>query len=219
MNNEIFDALYFLKQGQNKLEDLPEVVKRSCGSTFKADLYMQNRDYKSLLKFTNEVALDSTFNELSRPYYKAEAYFAMGRDDSARMYAKAYLRVRTKKPELKLVTEFVAGGKDAPMHGILGEKIELRELLPFPEKQIEQDLIFQLIIRFIELDHLVYLQEYRKATEKLEQINREFPLYGNYSPLNLPMYDRIKKEYPRFQEVINRLKIPPKVSETNRLKM
>lgn len=219
LNNKVFDVLYSLKQSQNKLEDLPEVVKRSCGGTFKADLYMQRRDYKSLLKFTNEVALDSTFNELSLPYYKAEAYFAMGREDSARMYAKAYFKVRTKKPELKLVNEYFATGKDAPMHGILGEKIELRELLPFPEKQIEQDLALQAYIMYYELNHLVYLREYQKAAEKLEQTNRYFPLFGNYIWLNLPMYDRIKNEYPRFQEVINGLKIPPKVAEASRLKM
>ena len=108
---------------------------------------------------------------------------------------------------------------DADMLGILDNEEDLAPYLNLPEKQIKQDLEVQVRIAVREIRYLVFKREYDEATTKLEQLNRNIPQYGDYNWLNLPMYDRIKEEYPLFQEAINNLKLPPKVSEIDPLKM
>jgi len=105
------------------------------------------------------------------------------------------------------------------MHGVLENKENLASWLDMPEKQVEQDLRAQASIAVLEIRHLVFRCDYEQATTKLEQLNRNIPQFGHYNWLNLPLYDRIKEEYPLFQDAINNLKLPPKVSEIDPLKM
>jgi len=60
---------------------------------------------------------------------------------------------------------------------------------------------------------------YQAAGEQLQAMNREYPQMGDYAWLNWPIYDRIKEEYPPFQDIINNLILPPKLTEENPLKM
>ena len=50
------------------------------------------------------------------------------------------------------------------------------------------------------------------ATEKLLELNLNYPQYGDYASLyNLPEFDKIKKEHPPFLEALNNLKLPMKL--------
>jgi len=61
--------------------------------------------------------------------------------------------------------------------------------------------------------------QYKEAGELLRSMNKDYPKVGAYAWLNLPIYDRIKEEYPPFQDIINNLQMPPKLTEVDRLKM
>ena len=70
--------------------------------------------------------------------------------------------------------------------------------------------------------HAVYFamtQQYPKANELLKQLNKDYPQVGDYRWLNNPLFDRIKKEYPQFQETINQIRLPPKLTDSNPSKM
>ena len=83
----------------------------------------------------------------------------------------------------------------------------------------DEDLVRQWRKKSIEVLISTLFQDYETATNILKEMNQEFPEIGNYQWLNAPRYDRIKEEYPPFQEAINALQMPPKLSEIERLKM
>ena len=55
-------------------------------------------------------------------------------------------------------------------------------------------------------------RNYKAATELLKSINKDYPNFGDYAFLyNSARFDRIKKEYPPFQQALNELKMPMKL--------
>ena len=61
------------------------------------------------------------------------------------------------------------------------------------------------------ISFLILSGNYAEATQALKAINKEFPQVGDYGWLNLPIYDRIKSEYPAFREALSHLKTPPRI--------
>lgn len=60
--------------------------------------------------------------------------------------------------------------------------------------------------------------EYREATAKLIQLNQQYPDFNRYNGFNDPVYDKMKKEYPPFQEALNNLKRKPVLDIGNSIK-
>lgn len=59
------------------------------------------------------------------------------------------------------------------------------------------------------LVHII-LKEYAKAAEELNNLNKEFPNFGDYGKfMNYPLSDKIRKEYPPFQKALANLKRNP----------
>jgi len=84
---------------------------------------------------------------------------------------------------------------------------------------LDEDLTRQWLLKLYELTFMTINGNYEAAGEQLQTMNREYPQMGNYAWLNLPIYDRIKEEYPPFIDIINNLRLPPKLTEENPLKM
>ena len=105
------------------------------------------------------------------------------------------------------------------MNSILGdEKAVLeRDISPWVNPDKDRQTQFNL-----KTGHVVYFamtQQYSKANELLKQLNKDYPQVGDYRWLNNPLFDRIKKEYPQFQETINQIRLPPKLTDSNPSKM
>ena len=65
--------------------------------------------------------------------------------------------------------------------------------------------------KFLTILLLSLLKEYSEATKVLIQLNRELPEYGGYDSFSLPYFDRIKNEYPPFQEALNSINRQPMI--------
>ncbi len=215
LNSNLTDQLYGSKMNQSYLEELPEPVKNIYGNKYKADLLLQQRDYQTLGKFLNSVSPDTAFGEPSKNYYKAITHFLLHRDDSAKYYAKQFVNANQENSTL-----FNAYFRSLEMNSILGKRKEADDLITsnFSRQNLEEDLQTQWTIKAHRMHSCVLSLEYEKANKMLKEMNRNYPQVGNYNWLNLPIYDRIKKEHPPFLEAINQLKYPPKVMEDNVLK-
>jgi tetratricopeptide (TPR) repeat protein len=125
----------------------------------------------------------------------AAAFFNLGQMDSARYCAEVALKYQPNKnnPGLKILAA----------------------------RDIQQALRF--IDEFIFLDDdeakcnemslaifaYQFFGQYEKATSTLIKLNNDYPEYGNYGWVNAPFQDKIKKEYPPFQQAVNNLKRKP----------
>jgi len=182
-------------------------------------LLREKRNYVELSTFLDTVKLDSTFNILSLNYYKAFNHYNLKQDDSSRYYANKYLSILENEPELRIPFKLNFWCK-YQMLSIIGSKDEAIKYLwdPFIES-LDEDLTRQWALKSTELMFMAINGNYEAAGEQLQAMNREYPKMGDYAWLNLPIYDRIKEEHPPFIDIINNLRLPPKLTEENPMKM
>lgn len=129
--------------------------------------------------------------------WKAHAFFGLGIQDSVKHYGQFVLDQYPDPDILALL-----GNKEKAM-GILQE--EIKTLAP-------SNRMIYCHIRRNEIILLAVLGEYDEATQRLKDLNREYPGYGRYGYLhNDPRMDKIKREYPKFVEALNGLKLPPRL--------
>jgi len=179
---------------------------------------VKKRNYIELSTFLDTVKLDSTFNILSLNYYKALSHYNLKYDDSSRYYANKYLSILENESELDI--PFGSFNSKYQMLSIIGSKDEAIKLFdPIYIESLDEDLYRQWRLKRYELMFMAINGNYEAAGEQLQAMNREYPKMGDYAWLNFPIYDRIKEEYPPFQDIINNLRLPPKLTEENPLKM
>jgi tetratricopeptide (TPR) repeat protein len=216
LDNENYIQLYGLKRVTNSLGELPESVKVARGNTFKADLLLQQRNFSDLNVFLDTVTLDSSLNLADHAFYKAINYFNLREDDSSRIYAQKFLNIDAK--DINIYRQFSG---HYIMFSILGLKEEANHLFAGASgiEVNHEDLIRQFGYKAWKLQYLAINGDYLEAGELLRSMNKDYPKVGAYAWLNLPIYDRIKEEYPPFQDIINNLQMPQKLKEVDRLKM
>lgn len=217
-----FGFYYDLMRNQGRLYELPDVTKKAYNKIYQADLYIQERDYQSLLEYLKVTKTDSNFNILYPPVYKAVAYAALNKVDSAKFFARQYFMLHQRFPDL---TQFELRGLpplifNIMMHGILGDKEEISHPIYFSANQLAQDKEARADVEIFNIWNMALRGDYDGATQRLKNLNKEIPEYGNYASLrSSPLLDRIKREYPLFQEALDNIILPPKATEIDRLKM
>jgi len=193
---------------------LPEEIKTRWKARYLADSLYLAKDWKSLLQTIDKLGGHPTLDygdSLYVLYYlKSYAFKQLGMNDSSKRYATQGI-LRGNKPVDRGVIL-------AMLYSLLGKpKISVEEL----HKSFTFDLIeggdrWSLNARNkYEIAIYALSGEYEKATEFILEINRDFPEDGDYGWLHKdPLFDHIKKEHPPFQEALNNLKLPRKLSET-----
>jgi len=103
---------------------------------------------------------------------------------------------------------------------ILGSEAEFRKADTHPrEANLDEDLSLQWSMDAEIVSFYAFSGKYAEATQALREVNKKFPQVGDYGFLNLPVYNRIKDEYPAFKEAIDQLKLPPRIMDTKLIKM
>ncbi len=209
LNELLFLNLYRLRRAQGTLEQLPDHVKLERGNMYSADLFLQKRDFRGLLVFLDSLKPDSSFTPGHKFYYQAMAQHLLKQDREARQNAER----ATREKGLDVL------GK-AGMFALLGNEKEFMELaIDHSGVSLSQDLSVQFADQTSLIRYYAFSGNYAKADEMLKQVNRNFPQVGDYVWLNMPTYDRIKEEYPPFLETINQLKLPPRIMDTQLIRM
>lgn len=193
------------------LENLPMEVKKwgmdavSPGG-YEILVNSQKRDWNAV-KFT----LDTM--KKSGPYGRMLGYYGAGRTDSCRRIAKRYLAgVKADpsrfRPNIAGMSYAMLGRKDKAM--------VVMDSLWFNNSNLvkikKEDLLMQARQRIAKVVVLAMAGDYPSATRMLQSVNKDFPNYGDFRPIySDPVLDRIKKEYPPFNETISGLKLPQKL--------
>lgn len=163
--------------------------------------YIQ-RDYSSIISMIDEAEI-STYVKY---HFKAQSYFLLEELDSARHYAQMYTENYTYTNYLYRPIE--------TMYAILGNKEKSMQLVKMKIEKNKRIGDYQLLCEHyvLQIRLLCLHGDFQEATEKLVDLNKKYPQFGNYAALyNLPDYDKIKKEYPPFLEALNNLKLPMKL--------
>jgi TolB-like protein len=203
LNASLSGNLYRLRQWTGTLDELPQQVKqaRRYRYTFLADKYLQDRDLDGLLRFAD--APDTAFHEERRIYYKVIGNYLLKRDDKARKLGAQYLALKGALPSRK-----------ADVLAIMGNETEFRKNFEQPGWNLEEDLSLQWNMEAEKLSFQALSGKYEEAAKALKEINRNFPQVGDYGWLNLPIFDRIKKEYPPFVTALEDLAMPPRLADS-----
>jgi TolB-like protein len=71
-----------------------------------------------------------------------------------------------------------------------------------------------------DVDLFVWGGDYKKATDKLKQLNKDYPEFRNYKRFsNNPLYDGIKKDYPEFGKALRSITMRPVPNMTDYVKL
>ena len=194
LNESLSGNLYRLRLWTGTLEELPESLKK--GESYLADRLLGQRKLPEMLKLVEE-GPDSVSRLPQRLYYRILGNYLLKRDDQVKKYGRQYLALRDDNTNRQL-----------DVMAMLGMEREFRQLLERPGKNLEEDLFLQWGIEADILSYLILSGDYAEATLALKTINQEFPQVGDYGWLSLPIYDRIKSEYPPFNDALKAMKLP-----------
>ncbi len=201
---DVAGGIYNLHYLRNTLNSLPPEVKRKVGNRYYSDSLLLKRDYRGMSNFLRKISPDSLFNQEVIIEYKLYCHYSIKEDDSVLYYARKW---DTKNQDYLLLKSAILTGESG-----LDELIKT-----FPI--YSGDLTINAMIECVKIQLAVLVRDYKKATQLLKGLNKNFPDYGNYLFLNDPVLDRIKEEYPPFNEAIKNLKLPPKLSDAEIVKM
>jgi TolB-like protein len=208
LNESLDGNLYRLRLWDGSLDQLPEAVKERRRHTFLADQLLQARDIQGLLSLMDSTP-DSLLAKRIRMYYRVIGNYLLKRDDQVRKLGAEYLKLDD--GNLNRKSEVLA---------ILGKEEEFRATFFLPlGRSMEEDLTLQWSLESEMLNFQILSGNYPDAVQRLKQINEHFPQVGDYGWLNLPIYDRIKKEHPAFAEAVSQLKLPPRIMDSKIIKM
>jgi TolB-like protein len=194
LNESLSGNLYRLRQWTGTLEELPQPIKKR--KVYLADRLLEQRKLPEFMKFI-EAAPDSLYRPPLQLYYRILGNYLLKRDDQVKKIGSQYLALNDDNLSRKL-----------EVLGMLGRETEFRQLLRQPGRNLEEDLSLRWSMDGDLLSYLILSGKYAEATAALKTINEEFPQVGDYGWLNLPIYDRIKSEYPEFNEALKALKLP-----------
>ncbi len=128
------------------------------------------------------------------------AYFSLNKEDSARYFANQAIQ----KNQTYALETYVLAGKKKEAFTLIDS---------FFKHQISsgEDDFFMAHEKTATISVLALGKDYSEATQKLIDLNKELPEFGDYSFFNSPYFDRIKKEYPPFQRALDNVKRQPMI--------
>ena len=200
LNESLSGNLYRLRLWTGTLDELPESAKKRNRRAFAADKLLEKRDLSGFMAFVESATADTLYEAPQRLYYQILGNYLLKRDDKVKKLGKQYMALDDANFSQRL-----------DVLAILGEEEEFKNLLEQPGRNREEDLYQQWSVESDILSFLILSGNYAEATQALKAINKEFPQVGDYGWLNLPIYDRIKSEYPAFREALSHLKTPPRI--------
>ena len=156
-----------------------------------------NREYLEILEIVDHVGL-SEYQILD---WKATVHFLMGQDDSHH-YAQEVLAAQPEGLDMRFF-HLVLGNRDEGLQG--------RQQIIDRYQEYGDDMnVCNLTMYYIQ--SLTILGEFEEATQKIIDLNQEYPAYGEYlTTINQPFFDKIKEEYPPFLKALDNLQLPPRI--------
>lgn len=170
------------------LEELPADLKKEFGLELEFWKAAMKRDWVEAKTICHR---NKDYNLLSSSCWQ------LGEKDSARYY---------------WIKKGLADKSDSSFYyTMMGDrKKALPSLVPNAKPKNPENVLSFFEKQTTEIQLLIELNEYKEATEKLINLNNILPEVDDYSWYrNMPWYDKIKKEYPPFLEVINNPKRQP----------
>ncbi len=208
LNESLDGNLYRFRLWGGSLDQLPEGVKKRNRFEFSCDMLLQKRDFKGLFSFLELNRPDSVVTTQMWFYYGVVGNYLLKRDDQVRKLGAEYLKLEDGNSEHRFI-----------VLAILGREQDHKTLLGIRKRNLDEDLTEQWYMESGLIEYSILSGNYPEAVERLKQINAHFPQVGNYGWLNLPIYDRIKKEHPAFVEAVSQLKLPPRIMDSKIIKM
>ncbi len=190
-------AMFETMEANLSLDELPVELKMKIGPEFDFWKATVSRNWKGAKKIA--IAERNYFNLWT-------AYWMLGDKDSAAYWAEM-------SPD--------AGAKPF-MFALSGKREKaFKELDKVFKKYVDtgDDKMMLCNKSSQEITLHVVLGEYPQATEKLIKLNNQFPDFGSYQFYSLAWFDKIRKDYPPFQEALNNLKRKPMMDVTKRIKL
>jgi TolB-like protein/tetratricopeptide (TPR) repeat protein len=195
---DVSDRIYRIHYLSNSLNSLPLQLKRKFGNLYYLDSIYLKRDLRGMFDFLRRVTPDSLLNQDDITTNKLVAYYCLKQDDSLLFYVQ---KLNTKNLNHLAIKEAVLNGEPGIDALLKTFPLEIGEFVP------------------IKILLVVLARDYKRATQLLKELNKAYPEFGDYLFLNEPFYDRIKEEYPPFNEAIKNLKLPPNISDIATEKM
>ncbi len=208
LNESLDSHLYRLRLWDGSLDQLPEPIKERHRFEFSCDMLLLKRDFKGLLSFLETSRPDSALPAHIRLYYGVVGNYLLKRDDRVRKLGAEYLALKDWQPQHKWI-----------VLAILGKEVDFNAQFDGQERNVAEDLTEQWGLEREWLNYHIFSGDYPEAIKRLKQVNEHFPQVGDYGWLNLPIYDRIKKDYPAFAEAVSQLKLPPRIMDSKIIKM
>jgi TolB-like protein len=170
-------------------ESLPDEVKND-DSSYRFWSYAAMRNWNGL-KLAARAERD--FTDL------AFACLALDEKDSVLHYAR---KMRLEQAEDSLFYFALLG--DHKKVDRIGKQFDAEE------NEMKEDRMVAAMDLATYVDLFVFSNAFEKATAKLKELNARYPEYGNYNRFkNNPQYDRIRREYPRFEKALREIKTRP----------
>ncbi len=207
LNPSLVGNFYRLRRWTGTLKQLPGPVKGVPPGVQQADVLLEKRDLAGLLSLLDS-APDSVFSAPARLYYRIACHYLQGRDNQVRKLGPQYLRMEDRNSERR-----------STVLAMLGQEKEYTAMFVQAGINYEEDLSTRWNAETDQLVYQVLSGKYAEADDLLKEINRKYPQVGDYIWLNLPIFDRIKREYPAFQATIDHLVLPPRIMDARLIRM
>lgn len=185
------DAGIFWEQGKTR----PGLGEEDPFAYFVEKRFIE-RDFAGLI---DRIDTTKMINAIDIAWWKANAYYGLGIQDSVKHYAQFFLDS--------------TDGANPILHAMLRNKEKailaidnaIGTLAPSEKMHYCNFRVGEIVL-------LSILGEYKEATELLIKLNREYPSFGRYARLfHDPLMDKIKRESPAFVEALKNIKFPPKL--------
>ncbi len=198
-----------------KPERAPSEIQIYYRAYYKELVAISKRDWEGLLKIANASDTSKWYTALNIAVDKAYAFHFLGKTDSAKFYSALALK------------HGYEDNSNYPMEDMVAIMENDDRAIQYYHNVVEkgytdhdgQDLaaICDKTRGFIRL--LAFIGKYKQATDLLNNLNLDYPGYGSYSNFFKDFhFDRVKKEYPAFNDAVKNLKLPPKIDVSGVIK-
>jgi len=232
MRSQLIARKYGMNKGFNysliayfALEDstlfqIPEDVRQLFGIHYWRNLAKEQRDWSGLLTITDTAMVTENYTNFYKNLDRAFAYYFMDKFELAKIFAARAQKEMGKRVFFTNLfypedIYFLLGENENGLQ-LLNERITNYLENNTHNGQNIQDICSHEIERII---LLAFAGQYEVATESLVQLNKRYPAWGNYRLLYTDFRtDKIRNEYPPFNNALQNLKLPAKLEFPERYK-
>ncbi len=170
------------------------------------------RDYLGIISLYDSAFTASRQTSVEGPYWKSVAYYHLQASDSLKRYVTS-----------ALTHDYTLNWRSPILYAMIGDREKAYRVLKEYRKLWErggQDTWGMANTTRDEVLLLSLLGDYKGATETLLKLNKTYPNFGDYEFIRVsPFFDKIKKEYPPFVDVLNNLKLPARIPMEESMKL